>query len=154
MKYGSCSYDYHDVRVLPTVDWNSFNFNFNFCFLGPRPWHMEVPRLGLELEVQLLAYTTATATWDLSHVCNLHCSSQQPQILNLLSGARDQTCILMDPSWICFCCTTTGTPWNFYFKYSGIRHNYPHKSNCSSSLHSWKKKKKKKSPQPGSYLFY
>ena len=27
---------------------------------------MEVPRLGLELELQLLAYPTATATWDLS----------------------------------------------------------------------------------------
>ena len=29
--------------------------------------HMEVPRLGAELELQLPAYTTATATWDLSH---------------------------------------------------------------------------------------
>ena len=27
------------------------------------PWHMEVPRLGAELELQLLDYTTATATW-------------------------------------------------------------------------------------------
>ena len=24
-------------------------------FLGPHPWHMEVPRLGVELELQLLA---------------------------------------------------------------------------------------------------
>ena len=30
--------------------------------------HMEVPRLGVELELQLLAYTTATATWDPSHL--------------------------------------------------------------------------------------
>ena len=29
------------------------------CFLGPHPWHMEVPRLGVQLELQLLAYTTA-----------------------------------------------------------------------------------------------
>ena len=28
---------------------------------------MEVPKLGVELELQLLAYTTATATQDLSH---------------------------------------------------------------------------------------
>ena len=28
---------------------------------------MEVPRLGIESEVQLPAYTTATATWDLSY---------------------------------------------------------------------------------------
>ena len=28
---------------------------------GPRPQHMEVSRLGVDLELQLLAYTTATA---------------------------------------------------------------------------------------------
>ena len=28
--------------------------------LGPHPWHMEVPRPGVELELQLPAYTTAT----------------------------------------------------------------------------------------------
>ena len=31
-----------------------------FCFfLGPHPWHMEVPRLGVEPELQLPVYTTA-----------------------------------------------------------------------------------------------
>ena len=39
---------------------------------------------------------------DPSHVCNLHHSSQQHQILNTLSKARDQTCVLMDASHICF----------------------------------------------------
>ena len=62
---------------------------------------MEVPRLGVELELQLLAYATATATLDPSHVCDLHHSSQQPWILNPLSKARDQTHILMDPSQVC-----------------------------------------------------
>ena len=38
-----------------------FLFCFVFCFLGPHPWHMEVPRLEVELELQLPAYTTATA---------------------------------------------------------------------------------------------
>ena len=33
-------------------------------FLGPHPQHMEVPRLGVESELQLPAYTTATATPD------------------------------------------------------------------------------------------
>ena len=33
---------------------------------------MEVPRLGVESELHLLAYTTAIAIWDQSHVCNLH----------------------------------------------------------------------------------
>ena len=30
-------------------------------FLGPHPWHVEIPRLGVRSELQLLAYTTATA---------------------------------------------------------------------------------------------
>ena len=33
---------------------------------------MEVPRLGVESELQLLAHATATAVWDPSHVCDLH----------------------------------------------------------------------------------
>ena len=35
---------------------------FFFGFLGPHPRHMEVPRLGVESELQLLVYTTTTAT--------------------------------------------------------------------------------------------
>ena len=51
-----------------------------------------------------------TATLDLSHVCNLHHSSQQGWILNPLSKAKDWTRNLVVPSWIHFCCATTGTP--------------------------------------------
>ena len=61
---------------------------------------MEVPRLGVESELQLLAYTTAIAMRDPSHVCDLHHSSGQRQIPDPLSEARDQTCILMDTSRI------------------------------------------------------
>ena len=57
---------------------------------------MEVPRLMVELELQLPAYTTATATPNLSHICDLGCSLQQCQILNPLSKARDGTHILED----------------------------------------------------------
>ena len=71
--------------------------------------HMEVPRLGVESELQLPAYTIATATRDPSCVCDLHHSSWQCWILNPLSEARDQTCNLMVPSWICFHCTMMGT---------------------------------------------
>ena len=45
---------------------------------------MEVPRLGVESEVQLPAYTPATAMQDPTRVCNLHQSSWQHWILNLL----------------------------------------------------------------------
>ena len=69
-------------------------------FLGPHPRHMEVPRLGVESELYPLAYTTATAMWDLSHVCTLHHSSQQCWILNPLSAARGQIRSLMVPSQI------------------------------------------------------
>ena len=33
-----------------------------FCFLGPHLWHMEVARIGVKSELELPAYTTATAT--------------------------------------------------------------------------------------------
>ena len=61
---------------------------------------MEVPSLGVESELQLLAYATATATPDPCHICDLHHSSQQRRILNPLSKARDQTCVLVDASWV------------------------------------------------------
>ena len=67
---------------------------FSFCFLELHPGHMEIPRLGVQSELQLPAYTTATATPDLSHIGN-H-SSWQRSILNSLSEARDRTCTLMD----------------------------------------------------------
>jgi len=84
------------------------------CFLGPYLQHMEVPRTGAESEPQLPACTTATAMPDLSHICNLHCSSWQGQILNPLSQGRDQTCILIDVSWFRYCWAKTGTPYDMY----------------------------------------
>ena len=70
------------------------------CSLGLHPWHKEVPRLGVTSELQLPAYSTATAVQDISCVWDLHCSSWQRWILNPLSKARHQTCILMDTSQI------------------------------------------------------
>ena len=61
---------------------------------------MEIPRLGVELEVQPPAHATATAMLNPSLVCDLHHSSWQRQILNPRSEARDRTCLLMDTSWI------------------------------------------------------
>ena len=42
---------------------------FFFFFLGPQGWHMEVPWLGDELELQLPAYATATAMPDILTHC-------------------------------------------------------------------------------------
>ena len=83
---------------------------FSFFFLGPHSQHVEGPRWGFKLELQLLGYTTATAMLDLSRVWDVHCSSLQCQILDPLSKVRDQTCILVDTSWVCYCCVTTETP--------------------------------------------
>ena len=55
---------------------------------------MEVPRLGVELELQLPACTTATAMPDPS----LHLRSWQRRILHPLSEARGQMHILTDTS--------------------------------------------------------
>jgi len=71
-----------------------------FFFLGPHLQRMEIPRLGIESVLQLPIYTTATATRDLSPICDLHWSLQQCQILSLLSEARVRTYILMDTSQI------------------------------------------------------
>ena len=67
-------------------------------FLGLYLWPMEVPRLGVEWELQLPGSTTATATPDLSHVCDLHHLSRQHQIPYPLMEARDRTHVLMDTS--------------------------------------------------------
>ena len=61
---------------------------------------MEVPRLGVELELQLPAYATATATVDPSCVCDLNHRSRQCRIFNPLSETRDGTHILVDTSWV------------------------------------------------------
>ena len=95
---------HHFVLFFYFIYW----FIYLFCFLGPHPQHMEVPRLGVKLELPLPP--TATATPDLSPICDLHHSSWQCWILNPLREARDWTCILKDASWVCYHWATTGTP--------------------------------------------
>ena len=92
------------LKMVPHLTWCVVVFafaRFLFCFLGPHPRHMEVPRLGVKLKLQMLAYVTATAMSDQSHICDLHHSSLHCRILNPLSEARDRTCILVDPSQVC-----------------------------------------------------
>uniref|UniRef100_A0A8D1HHK0 Acyltransferase n=1 Tax=Sus scrofa TaxID=9823 RepID=A0A8D1HHK0_PIG len=77
-----------------------FQYNFGLMpyrkpihTVGLYPWHMEVPGLVFELELQLLVY--ATATWSSSSIFDLHHSSWQGWMLNPLSKARDS-----HTSWI------------------------------------------------------
>ena len=52
---------------------------------------MEVPRLEVKSELQLLTYTTATATPDPTALVTYAAACNE---------ARDQTCILMDTSGV------------------------------------------------------
>ena len=57
-------------------------------------------------------YTTATATWDLSRICDLHHSSRQCcRILNPLSKARDQP----TSSWVLVGFLTAEPLWELPF---------------------------------------
>ena len=98
------------VRDLEAVVFLFYFYLFIFGFLGPHLWHMEVPRLGVESKLQLPSNITATAKPDLSLVWDLHHSSQQRQILNPLSEARDGIHNLIVPSQIRFPWATMGTP--------------------------------------------
>ena len=83
-------------QSLNALEFILFTYLFILLFRAT-PWHMEVPRLGIELELQLLGYAAATATaaWDPSCVCDLQHSSRQRRLPNPLSEARGRTCLLM-----------------------------------------------------------
>ena len=72
--------------ACPRRDCQHFPSSFSF-FYWLHLWHMEVPRLGVEVELQ----PPATATQDPSHICDSHHGSRQCRILNPLSEARDQS---------------------------------------------------------------
>ena len=61
-------------------------FVFFSVFLGLNPWHMEVPRLGLN---------QSCSCWPILQ-------PQQRGILNPLGKVRDQIRVLMDTSRVCY----------------------------------------------------
>ena len=96
--------------LLAGINTHFSSFVPYFCFLG---LHLQCMYGSSQARCQIrqmLAYTTATATQDLSRLCDLHYNSRQRWIPNPLTVARDWSCILVDTSHICFCCTTTVTP--------------------------------------------
>ena len=77
----------HSLLDTQTQAHSQVSFFFFFCLLsfvslGPHPQPMEVPRLGVQSELQPPAYTTATTTPDPKLVCDLHHSLRQGHILN------------------------------------------------------------------------
>ena len=101
---------------LQNSAWLSFShryflsFPFFFFFLGPYSWRMDVLRLKVKQELQLLAYITATATQDLNSVCDLHHRSRQCWIPDPLSKARDRTHAHQSDSFPLHC---NGNSWHF-----------------------------------------
>ena len=99
------------VKLIICLFYVYFTYLYLFIlfslFLGP---HLQFPRLGVELELQLLAYGTAIVTQDPSLIYDLHHSSRQRRTLNLLNRARDGTRNLMVPNQIHFRCARKGTP--------------------------------------------
>ena len=71
---------------MQTCYLGAVKFFFFLVFLGPHLWHVEVPKLGVESELQLPAYTTAHSNAGSSWI---------------LRKATDQTRILMDTSQVC-----------------------------------------------------
>ena len=60
---GRLSFSIIGQRVWTQVFYFCFCFRF-FAFLGLHKQHVEVPRLGVKSELQLLAYAIATAVPD------------------------------------------------------------------------------------------
>ena len=84
---------------------------FVFVFLGLHlGQHMEAPKLGVEAKLQLLALCHSHSHTRSELCLRLHHSSWQCWILNPLSRAMDQTCVLTVTSWVRYCWATKGTP--------------------------------------------
>ena len=90
---------------------NNFIFLFLFFFLFRAiPMAYGSSQARGQIENASTSLHRPTAMQDTSCVCNPHHSSWQCQILDPLSEARDQKHVLMNTSWVCFFCATTGTP--------------------------------------------
>ena len=109
-----------------------FGFCFHFCFCGfcslslsffffflflvkATPMASGSSQARDWIRTAAAGHSHSHSNWDPSHVCDLYHRSRQRQILNPLSEARDQTCILMDTSWISYHWATTGTTCIFFW---------------------------------------
>ena len=104
-------------------------FFFFFAFLGPHPQHMEVPRLGVKSELQLLPtpqpqqrqICTRSLTYSTAH-------SNTGPLTHWVRPGIDWTGILMDTDQVPYHWATTGTPRMWFLKAVG------HRSSSSSSF--------------------
>ena len=81
-----------------------------FFFLVFLPVSFFAVFLFLLFRAILAAYGGSQARGQIGAAAAVLPQPQQHWILNPLNKARDQTCNLIVPSWICFCCAMMGTP--------------------------------------------
>ena len=107
--FNNCTYMF--LHFLSLLDCNSTenvsSYFFSFvCFLGPHLRQVEVPRLGVEVELELPAYATATR--------DPMCLRPTPQLTAGSLTHWERPGIELETSWflvpIHFPCATTGTP--------------------------------------------
>ena len=92
-----------------------------------------------QIEAIAAAYTTATATRDPSHVCNLHHRSWQCWILNPLSEDRDWTRNLRFPVRFVSAVPWWELPFICFWNLPPLKEYKPHKDQyCYRSLGLWK----------------
>ena len=90
----------YNKKLAPNHTGTLILFFLFFCLFKIEPTANGGSQAGGWIRSVAVSYAIATATPDLSCVCERHHSSKQCQILNPLSGAKDRTCILMDTSWV------------------------------------------------------
>ena len=100
----------HRDSAVPSLFWfHFFFFFFNLFRAAPKACGGSQPRGQIRAAAAGLHHSHGHARSK--HLCNLHGNSQQQhRILNSLSMARNQTCVLMDTSQVHYCWATTGTP--------------------------------------------
>ena len=82
------------ILLLPITSVSFFFLTF-FPLFTATPWSYGSSWARGRIGAATVVYTTATAILDLSHIFELHLQLAAMWILNPLSEARDQTCILM-----------------------------------------------------------
>ena len=95
---------------------------FPLFFLGLHLWHIEVPRPGVESELQLPDDAPATSTLDPSHIYHLGCSLWQCEILNPLGKARNRTRILTVLNQLNHNGNSLSFPLNMYLDHAQVLH--------------------------------
>ena len=85
-------------------------FYFYFCLFRVTPVAYRGSQARDWIRAGASGLHHAPAMPDPSRICDVHHSTRQRWILNELSEARDQTCILVDTSQICFHWAIMGTP--------------------------------------------